>query len=204
MSLFGRVSVREQQHKVREDAILDATHALLARKGYDLMTVDEVSAEAGIAKASLYKHFDSKESLAAATMIRLLDRALTFLTSLPPEMPAADKLRAVLRWALDLRLTGGLPLLPSTSQTLQRSLLANREYVGRILKLNQQMSELIQAAQAQGVLDPARPVDVVLFSLYARTCDPAVDYLKMTGRYSDRQIEDYLIGVAFDGLAGRR
>lgn len=204
MSLFGRPSVREQQHKVREDAILDATHALLARKGYDLMTVDEVSAEAGIAKASLYKHFDSKEALAAVTMIRLLDRALAFLASLPPEMPAADKLRAVLRWALDLRLTGGLPLLPSNSPTLQRSLLANREYVGRILKLNQQMSELIQAAQAQGVLDPARPVDVVLFSLYARTCDPSVDYLKMTGRYSDRQIEDYLIGVAFDGLAGRR
>ena len=52
-----------------------------------------------IAKATLYKHFDSKESLAAARIIRLLERALAFLASLPPEMPAAYKVRAVLRWA---------------------------------------------------------------------------------------------------------
>ncbi len=63
------------------------------------MTVDEVSAEMDIAKATLYKHFDSKESLAAARIIRLLERALAFLASLPPEMPAAYKVRAVLRWA---------------------------------------------------------------------------------------------------------
>jgi AcrR family transcriptional regulator len=203
MRLFGRPTVKEQQQKVREDAILDATHALLARKGYDLMTVDEVAAEAGIAKASLYKHFDSKESLAAIAMIRLLDRALAFLGELPADVPPREKLRAVLNWALDLRLRGGLPLLPSTSQTLQRNLLSNRQYVMRLLNLNEQMSALVRAAQAQGVIDPGLPVEVVLFSIYARTCDPAVEYLKMTGNYSDREIADHLVRVAFDGITTR-
>jgi AcrR family transcriptional regulator len=203
MGIFGRPTVKEQQQKVREDAILDATHALLARKGYDLMTVDEVAAEAGIAKASLYKHFDSKESLAAVAMIRLLDRALVFLGELSADMPPQEKLRAVLNWALDLRLRGGLPLLPSTSQTLQRNLLSNRQYVTRLLNLNEQMSALVRAAQAQGVIDPAVPVEVVLFSIYARTCDPAVEYLKMTGNYSDREIADHLVRIAFDGITTR-
>jgi AcrR family transcriptional regulator len=203
MGIFGRPTVKEQQQKVREDAILDATHELLARKGYDLMTVDEVAAEAGIAKASLYKHFDSKESLAAVAMIRLLDRALTFLGELPADMPPQEKLRAVLNWALDLRLRGGLPLLPSTSQTLQRNLLSNRQYVTRLLNLNEQMSALVRAAQAQGVIDAGVPVEVVLFSIYARTCDPAVEYLKMTGNYSDREIADYLVRVAFYGITTR-
>ena len=203
MSLFGRPSVKEQQQQVREDAIVEATHTLLARKGYDLMTVDEVAAEAGIAKASLYKHFDSKESLAAAAMIGLLDRALEFLGQLPASMPPLDKLRAVLIWALDLRLRGGLPLLPSTSPTLQRSLLSNRKYVPRLLSLNEQMSELVRTAQAQGTVNPELPVEVVLFSIYARTCDPAVEYLKMTGRFSDREIADYLVRVAFDGITSR-
>ena len=40
------------------------------------MTVDEVAADVGIAKASLYKHFPSKEALAAAAMVRLLQRTL--------------------------------------------------------------------------------------------------------------------------------
>ena len=47
-------------------------------------------------------------------------------------------------------------------------------------------------------------MEVVLFSLYARTCDPAVDNLRMTGRYSYEQIENSLIGAAFDGVAGQR
>jgi AcrR family transcriptional regulator len=203
MRLFGRPTVKEQQQKVREDAIIDATHALLARKGYDLMTVDEVAAEAGIAKASLYKHFDSKESLAAVAMIRLLERALAFLGQLPADMQSLDKLRSVLNWALELRLQGGLPLLPSTSQTLQRSLLSNRQYVTRLLNPNEQMSALVRSAQAQGTIDPGLPVEVVLFSIYARTCDPAVEYLKMTGKYSDREIADHLLRVAFDGITNR-
>ena len=44
--------------------------AWLAEKGFEQMTVDEVAADVGIAKASLYKHFASKEALAAAAMAR--------------------------------------------------------------------------------------------------------------------------------------
>ncbi len=204
MGILAKLTVRQQQNRVREEAILDATRTMLARKGYDLMTVDEVAAEAGIAKASLYKHFSSKESLAAAVMINLLDRALAFLDGLPPEMPPVDKMQALLRWALDLRLDGGLPLLPSTSSTLQSNLLANVAYVKRILDLNGRMTALVQAAQSQGVIEPELPADVVVFALYARTCDPAVEYLRMTGRYTHRQVTDYLVKVAFAGLRGGR
>jgi AcrR family transcriptional regulator len=204
MGIISRLTVRQQQNRVREEAILDATRSMLARKGYDLMTVDEVAAEAGIAKASLYKHFGSKESLAAAVMIRLLDKALAFIDGLPPEMPPADKMQGLLRWALDLRLEGGLPLLPSTSSTLQSNMLSNREYVKRILDMNARMTTLVAAAQAQGVIDPELPADVVVFALYARTCDPAVEYLRMTGHYTNQQVIDYLVRVAFAGLRGGR
>jgi TetR/AcrR family transcriptional regulator of autoinduction and epiphytic fitness len=60
--------------RVREDAIISSVNRLLADKGFDLMTVDEVAADVGIAKASLYKHFASKEALAAAAMVRVLER----------------------------------------------------------------------------------------------------------------------------------
>jgi AcrR family transcriptional regulator len=202
MSFFSKLSVREQQQKVRDEAILEATSLLLARKGYDLMTMDEVAAEAGIAKASLYKHFTSKELLAAAVMTRLLDNALEFLGGLPPETSAHEKMQALLRWALDLRLGGGLPLLPSMNPTLQSTLLANRAYVERILKLNERMAELVKTAQAQGVIDPGLPTEVIMFTLYARTCDPALDYLRMTGKYTNQQVADYLVRVAFAGLRG--
>lgn len=76
---MSRLSFKEQVLRVREDAIIESANRLLADKGFDLMTVDEVAADVGIAKASLYKHFASKEALAAAAMVRLMERTQAFV-----------------------------------------------------------------------------------------------------------------------------
>jgi hypothetical protein len=49
-----KASFKAQMLQAREDAIIRAVNRLLSEKGFDLMTVDEVAAEVGIAKASLY------------------------------------------------------------------------------------------------------------------------------------------------------
>ena len=46
-------AVIQQVLRSREDAIITSVNRLLANKGFDLMTVDEVAADVGIAKASL-------------------------------------------------------------------------------------------------------------------------------------------------------
>ena len=86
---MARPSFREQVLRAREDAILSSVNRLLAEKGFDAMTVDEVAADVGIAKASLYKHFASKEELAAAAMVQVLDRALALLTELEADSQVA-------------------------------------------------------------------------------------------------------------------
>jgi formylglycine-generating enzyme required for sulfatase activity len=90
-------SFKAQMLVAREDAIVEAVNSLLAEKGFDLMTVDEVAAKVGIAKASLYKHFPSKEYLAAAAMVKLMQRAQDYLRELPVQNAMAQ-LRAVARW----------------------------------------------------------------------------------------------------------
>ena len=57
----AKPSFKEQMLQAREEAIVRSVNRLLAEKGFDAMTVDEVAASVGIAKASLYKHFPSKE-----------------------------------------------------------------------------------------------------------------------------------------------
>ena len=96
MGILGRLSFKDQAFKLRESAILDATTRTLASKGFDLMTMDDVALEVGISKPSLYKHFKSKEDLAGAAMIRLLDGALTFVDALPSSHTPIEKLRALL------------------------------------------------------------------------------------------------------------
>ncbi|MFM2446745.1 MAG: hypothetical protein RI936_1192, partial [Pseudomonadota bacterium] len=43
MPTAPRLSIKDQTARLREDAILVAVNALLAEKGFDLMTVDEVA-----------------------------------------------------------------------------------------------------------------------------------------------------------------
>ena len=88
-----------------------------------------------------------------------------------------QKLSALLEWALRVRLDGGLPFLPSTSAHVRDMLMRNIKYVTRVLMLNGKLEKLVVAAQKAGELNAALPSDVILFSYYARTCDPAVDYL---------------------------
>ena len=77
-SSLPKVSFKTQMLQAREDAIIQTASRLLAEKGFEAMTVDEVAANVGIAKASLYKHFPSKEDLAAAAMVKLMQKARTF------------------------------------------------------------------------------------------------------------------------------
>lgn len=201
MSKEPKLSFKQQQLIVRENAIVDATNTLLAKKGFDLMTMDEVAAEVGIAKASLYKHFPSKEALAAAAMIRLLENTLAFVRGMATDRAPIDQLKGVLQWALEIRMKGGLPTLPAENTSLREALLNNTRYISRLMDLNELMGELIERARADGKIRKDLPTEVVLFTIYARSCDPTLDYLCSNEQYSGDQVINFLLSTCFDGLA---
>ena len=203
MSIFAKLSFKDQAFRLREDAILDATTAILATKGFDLMTMDDVANQIGISKPSLYKHFKSKDDLVGATMIRLLEGATAQLDALPVDLSAKEKLSALLEWALRVRLGGGLPFLPSTSNSVKEMLMRNLTYVAKVISLNKRLEKLVKEAQKRGDLDSRLNSDVILFSYYARSCDPAVDYLRRFSEMDVDSIVKNMLTVCFQGLEGR-
>ena len=163
---MARLSFREQVLRVREDAIIASVNRLLADKGFDLMTVDEVAADVGIAKASLYKHFPSKEALAAAAMVRLLQRALALVeqqAALHDTTPLA-RLESVTRWLLELQLAGEMPTLPSQNSSLRAELMASRPYMDALMQASERLGEWIVQAQAEGQIDPVLPLSLIHIS----------------------------------------
>lgn len=198
-----KVSFKEQMHQAREEAILRSACVLLGEKPFDTMTMDDVANDVGIAKASLYKHFCSKEELCSAAMVQVLGRVQAYLAGLPAEMPPLDKLRALLRWSLERLLANEMPLLPSRNSTLRGVLMTNQDYLKGMEAVSNRINEWIVAAQAQGVIDATLPPAVVLHALYARACDPMVCFLKESGDYSDAEIVDLVVRIGFDGLAAR-
>ncbi len=61
----------------------------------------------------------------------------------------------------------------------------------------------IEAAQADGSLDAELPPIAVLYTLYARACDPVLGFLKGSEQYSDDEIIEMVLRTCFSGLCSR-
>lgn len=66
-------SVNERDHAARRDAILTAAYRLIATKGYQQMTVQDLLDDLTISKGAFYHYFDSKPALLDA----FIDRVIT-------------------------------------------------------------------------------------------------------------------------------
>lgn len=203
-------SFKAQMLEAREQAITASVNRLLSEKGFDAMTVDEVAAEVGIAKASLYKHFNSKEELACAAMVQAMQKAEAFLLNLnqaeaqgPTSCAPMNKLMATARWILQLKLAGEMPSLPSQNSTLRASLMASKPYMDGLMKVSDVLGAWILQAQKEGFINAALPPLAVLYTLYARACDPVVEFLKMSELHTDEEIMDIIMTTCFTGLSAR-
>jgi TetR/AcrR family transcriptional regulator, fatty acid metabolism regulator protein len=56
--------------KKKRESILDAARAVFSRDSYAASSVDDVAAEAGVAKGTVYLYFKSKEELYLAALLR--------------------------------------------------------------------------------------------------------------------------------------
>jgi AcrR family transcriptional regulator len=55
---------RDRRKLATRQALLDATHALLASRSMDALSVDEIAMRADVAKGTFYNHFPDKDALA--------------------------------------------------------------------------------------------------------------------------------------------
>lgn len=188
---------------VRQEAILQATSQLLCQKNFAAMTMDDVADAVGIAKASLYKHFSSKEELCCAAIVQMLAQVRAYLEALAPDTAPVDKLRAVVGWSLERLLAQEMPQWPGSHSPLRAMLMAHQECLSEWVLVSQWLEQWIIEAQQQGAIDTDLPPRVVLYTLYARACDPAVGFLQGAGPYSDAEIVALVLRTCFDGLAAR-
>jgi AcrR family transcriptional regulator len=79
------------------EKILDAAERLLGRYGYRKMTVDDIAAEAGIGKGTVYLSFPSKEETVLGTVDRLIDTVCNAMIALAgSDQPVPERIRAML------------------------------------------------------------------------------------------------------------
>src|ERR1700722_1235021 len=123
------LSLKDRQRQMRETAILKAAHSLLAEKGYQRMTMDDLATRVGIAKGSLYQHFKSKEDLIGAGLVACMDRITNYIDTLPSTQPAIERIKLTCRKALVLRFQDGFPDILGVRFLVKESLPCHPVYV---------------------------------------------------------------------------
>ena len=196
-----KLTFKQRMMLERESLIIETVNHLLATKGYDAMTVDEIADTVGIAKASLYRHFPSKEALGMAALVDIMHKALGVINQLnATDQTAIDKLKVLTQWAMRLKLAQKMPNLPSENSQLRELLIANDDYTNNLVMLSDSIGEWIEQAQAEGKLQSNIPGLAILYTLYARACDPVLGFLRSSQLYDDDEIIAIVTRTCFEGL----
>ena len=199
--MMKKLTFKQRMMLERESLIIETVNHLLATKGYDAMTVDEIADTVGIAKASLYRHFPSKEALGMAALVDIMHKALEIINQLnATDQTAIDKLKALTQWAMRLKLAQKMPNLPSENSQLRELLIANDDYTNNLVMLSDSIGEWIEQAQAEGKLQSNIPGLAILYTLYARACDPVLGFLRSSQLYDDDEIIAIVTRTCFEGL----
>jgi hypothetical protein len=104
---------------------------------------------------------------------------------------------------MEVKLAGEMPSLPSQNSKLRAALIGNRDYMDGLVEVSDTLGNWIEAAQAQGAISAGIPAIAILYTVYARACDPVLEFLKMGGQHSDTQIIELVMSTCFDGLNAR-
>jgi AcrR family transcriptional regulator len=78
---------QSERSNATSSAILAAGHKLFGTKGFETTSIDDIAAEAGVAKGAVYHHFKSKEEI----FTRVLEDVQAGIAAMPPP-PALRKI----------------------------------------------------------------------------------------------------------------
>lgn len=162
----------------RRNEILDVAERLFCTRGYDQTSTNDILAEIGIARGTLYYHFSSKEDILDAMIDRILDE--------------------IVRRASQIALDGSIPVLERMTQTILASnvdtktgdmileqmhkpqnALMHAKMQERLLKqLIPLFTKLIEDGISQGLMQTDDPEDTIeMLLLYSNTVfDDAIAY----------------------------
>ncbi len=91
------MSKRERNRMMQQARILDAAHGLFSAHGFDDVSMSDVAAEAGVARATVFNHFGSKRSLVEAITGEVMANYEAMLENAldHEERPVPDLVRAL-------------------------------------------------------------------------------------------------------------
>lgn len=138
------LSRNERRRKRTRQQLLDSTAALLVELGYDALTVQEITDDADVARATFYIHFQDKEAAVWAILEEHFTHLLGLLSALDEPDPA--------RWRYKKYL--GLFKYAQENKPLMQVLLSDRGHVRLRQQIVRFMASSLTEDLERGKVEP--------------------------------------------------
>jgi AcrR family transcriptional regulator len=200
-----RPSLKERQRQERETLILDAAESFLAAKGYHDTSMEEIAAQVGISKGTVYLHFPSKDDLVLALFERELahyrqrvEQAATAAAS------AQVRLERLLRYTYaELRGQRAQLFL-----TLYANLDVRKGFVEKRLALRDHIAQVaghitavLDDGKSAGEFDPSIPTPIMLTTFLGLLSRHGHEHLLDAAQFSPEDLATHVGRIFFRGIS---
>jgi AcrR family transcriptional regulator len=161
----------KQAHQARaertRERLLDATRRIVAERGYDLATVDEITDAAGVSKGAFYFHFESKDD----ALVALVERWKIDLGRELDSIEHRDTAGATVAESLRGLLTAGWPawqprlIVEFTRMSANQRVATVLADAGTVWRRS--AAKVLLRARKAGSIDPSLSVDSLVSTLAA-------------------------------------
>jgi AcrR family transcriptional regulator len=189
----------------RRAQIMQAALACFIRKGYNNTTMDDIVAESGLSKGTLYWYFKSKDNLFAAALASpIMDWGEEAVTALEQCPTASGKLRALAQWMVDLckTLEGFFGLFLEFWASSSRREEAGQSWIGLLSRYKDIVVEIIEEGIRNGEFKPV-DAEQLVWAIMAAYDGLAAYVMFIPGldleRVSQVFVETLLDGLTADG-----
>jgi len=189
--------MKERQWELRENAILDAATELLNTKGFNSMTLEDITEAIGISRPTLYLHFKSKEDVVANIVIRNLCDFGEMMAQLDPNLSPGNRLRAFMHMVIERRLSKSkLAMYDLTRIKMmhghEMSALRNAE-----CKFSESLAGLVREAQASGEVWDGVSAEMLVVIVSGFVKNLEIDTLVAEGKMTKEEIEQAALRLIF-------
>jgi AcrR family transcriptional regulator len=174
-------TLRERRRQMLRDEILQATQMLMAEKGHEAMSMDELASQVGISKPTLYSYFGTKDELIVQAAVRAMQRVLVVIEEDHHNQTPLQRLVLILKTILQFQIGENPNLEPRPWRSeLFNFLSAQEESRAMMDRIDAGIVALVRAAIAQGEIRPGldeatvtRTFFILFLSLKENMCSSA-------------------------------
>ena len=175
--------VKEKEHAVRRNEILDVAQRLVYTKGYAQMSIQDILDDLQISKGAFYHYYDSKQALLEALSNRMMAQAEEIMTPIVnnPQLSALEKFQryfdTVARWKTAQK--DFLIALLRVWYNDDNAVIRQKVTAMGLKRITPLLTKIIQQGIREGVLATAYPDRVcdVIFSMMMGMSDTLAEII---------------------------